>query len=87
MDKLVADQPPLLEYGAVQAMFVCCLLFQSIYVAHIRVRVSSWGGASVCVRAGGEKKQQNMQSLNRGKKGIFSRREQMFSAETHVCPL
>lgn len=49
-DKLVADQPPLLEYGAVQAMFVCCLLFQSIYVAHIP-RPSFVLGWGISVRA------------------------------------
>ena len=60
MDKLIADQPPLLEYGAVQAMFVVvCLFFQSIYVAHIPRPsfVLGWG-ISVRARCVQRKKQQ-----------------------------
>ena len=82
-DKLVADQPPLLEYGAVQAMFVCCLLFQSIYVAHIPRPsfVLGWG-ISVRVHAGGEKKQQRTEV-----KKVSLVEENRCSLQKLICPL
>ena len=85
MDKLVADQPPLLEYGAVQAMFVVvCLFFQSIYVAAPASEFRLGVGHQCACQVRAAKETTTEQSLNRGKKGIFSRREQMFSAETQV---
>ena len=92
MDKLVADQPPLLEYGVVQAMFVGVpslpIHLRSSYPAsEFRLGVGHQSCQCACRRAG-EKKQQNMQSLNRGKKGIFSRREQIrCSLQKLICPL